>query len=204
MQVLELHRLYRIQRDMMEDFKRKEALMETASSSSLQETQGPAEKARKWHMAGFPLSNGSHGVENLSSPTTCTEGIPFQNGCRTKNSEVLGMRPLKVRKKLFDLHLPADEYVDIEEEENFQGYKKADASSYSRNGDPNNGAVDLNEPIHIEEARAPSPITYLGHTSENGEIKTTHDGISINSSIDSRANERGRLPHVNLAGKEFY
>lgn len=188
----------------MEEFKRKEASMEPASSSSLQETQGPSEKARKWHMAGFPLSNSSYGVENFSSPTTCAKGIPFQNGCTTKDSEVLGPRPLKVRKKLFDLHLPADEYVDIEEEENFQGYKKSDVSSYSRNGDQNNGAVDLNEPIPIEEARAPSSIDCLGRTLENGKTKSTHDGISINSSIENRANERGRLSHVNIGGKVIY
>ncbi|KAH6763101.1 hypothetical protein C2S52_020534 [Perilla frutescens var. hirtella] len=272
-QVLELHRLYRIQRDMMEDFKRNElhkdrASMEPASSSSLQGPQVPSEEARKWHMAGFPLSNSSYGrtsvagVENFSSPTSCTKGntthpgqLPFQNGCTAKNSEPLDSRPLKVRKKLFDLQLPADEYVDPEEEENLRGYKKSDISSYSRNGDPNNGPesgmklfpgnhavaktdcpndpsasaaclrgsiglADLNEPIHIEEATAPSSIDFLGRTSENGETKTIHqhtkstasylsvagepvhvrDGISMNSPIESHVNDRGWLSHVNRAG----
>ncbi|XP_057810775.1 uncharacterized protein LOC131025162 [Salvia miltiorrhiza] len=153
-QVLELHRLYRIQRDMMEEFKRNgdRASVEPASSSSLQGPQVPSEEARKWHMAGFPLSNSSYGrtsvaaAENFSSPTTCTKGnstqpgrLSFPNGCTTTNSETLDSRPLKVRKKLFDLQLPADEYVDPEEEENLQVYKKSGVSSYSRNGDPNNG-----------------------------------------------------------------
>ncbi|KAL1539454.1 hypothetical protein AAHA92_28072 [Salvia divinorum] len=275
-QVLELHRLYRIQRDMMEEFKKSEphngdrASVEPASSSSLPGPQVPSEEARKWHMAGFPLSNSCYGrtsvaaVENFSSPTTCTKGSsiqsgrpPFPNGCTTVNSEALDSRPLKVRKKLFDLQLPADEYVDPEEEDNLQGYKKSDASSYSRNGDLNNGPenvmksfigshagkktdrpldasasasaaclrssvglADLNEPIQIEEATAPSSIDFLGHTSENGEAKTihqhakstasflsvagdpvhVHDGISINSSVDSQVNDRGWFPHANRAG----
>lgn len=271
-QVLELHRLYRIQRDMMEEFKRKElhtdrASMEPASSSSLQGPPVPSEEARKWHMAGFPLLNSSHGkpsvagFENFSSPTSCIKGSPtqpgqlsFQNGSTTKNSEASDLRPLKVRKKLFDLQLPADEYVDPEEEEDLRGYKK-DESSHSHNGDPTNGPesgmkfflgshagaktdgqndasasagclrgsvglADLNEPIQIEEATAPSSIDFLGHTSENGETKTinrhakstasylsvageplhVHDGISINSPIESQVNDRGWLSHVNGTG----
>lgn len=271
-QVLELHRLYRIQRDMMEEFKRNgdRASMEPASSSSLQGPQVPSEEARKWHMAGFPLLSSGCGrtsvaaVENFSSPTTCTRGnstqpgqLPFQNGCTTKNSEALDSRPLKVRKKLFDLQLPADEYVDHEEEENLQGYKKSDLSSYPRNDDPKNGPesamklflgshagekadhpvdgsasaarlrgsvglADLNEPIHMEEATAPSSVDFLGHASENGEAKTIHQhakstasflsvagepvyvrgGTSVNSSIESQVNDRGWLSHANRAGKD--
>ncbi|KAI3452883.1 hypothetical protein Pfo_009546 [Paulownia fortunei] len=272
-QVCELHRLYRIQRDMMEEVKRKElhkhrASMEPASSSSLQGSQLPTEDARKWHMAGFPLLNSSYGrtsisgVEIVNSPMSCTKGnttqlgqFPFQNGSTSKDSEALDPRPLKVRKKLFDLQLPADEYMDTQEEENLQEYKESDISSYAPNCNPSSGPessmqlflgghagiktkclvdasasascfrgslglADLNEPIHIEEAMAPSSVDFLGHTSENVETKgidqpaksnagylgvtgeTIHvrDGFLISSSIESKVNERGRLSHIYEAG----
>ncbi|KAK4399836.1 hypothetical protein Sango_1089700 [Sesamum angolense] len=156
-QVFELHRLYRIQRDMMEEAKRKELhrhrmSMEPASSSSLHGSQMPQEDARKWHMAGFPLFNSGYsrtsipGVEIVNSPISCTKGntkqtgqFPFQNGTNSKDSEALDSRPLKVRKKLFDLQLPADEYIDTEEGEKLQEYKVSEVSSYAPNGHLNGG-----------------------------------------------------------------
>ncbi|KAL2233521.1 uncharacterized protein LOC105156510 isoform X2 [Sesamum indicum] len=156
-QVFELHRLYRIQRDMMEEAKRKELhghrmSMEPASSSSLHGSQMPQEDARKWHMAGFPLFNSGYsrtsipGVEIVNSPLSCTKGnikqtglFPFQNGTTSKDSEALDSRPLKVRKKLFDLQLPADEYIDTEEGERLQDYKVSEVSSYAPNGHLNGG-----------------------------------------------------------------
>ncbi|MCD7456857.1 hypothetical protein HAX54_033340 [Datura stramonium] len=39
----------------------------------------------------------------------------MQNGYSSKASDVLEARPSKIRKKLFDLQLPADDYIDTEE-----------------------------------------------------------------------------------------
>ncbi|KAK6133645.1 hypothetical protein DH2020_032555 [Rehmannia glutinosa] len=191
-QVCELHRLYRIQRDMMQDVKRKElhknrASMEPASSSSLQ----GSEEARKWHMAGFPLLNSSYarksisGVEIINSPMSCVKANTtqsFQNGPTSKDSE--GPRPLKVRKKLFDLQLPADEYIDFQEGHNLQEYKESDPNSGPENSMKllhgasasvsrlrgSIGLADLNEPIQVEDEMAPSSVDFLGHT-ENVETK---------------------------------
>ncbi|KAL0372496.1 UNVERIFIED_CONTAM: hypothetical protein Scaly_0931200 [Sesamum calycinum] len=156
-QVFELHRLYRIQRDMMEEAKRKELhrhrmSMEPASSSSLHGSQMPQEDARKWHMQAFLCSilviveTSIPGVEIVNSPMSCTKGntkqtgqFPFQNGTNSKDSEALDSRPLKVRKKLFDLQLPADEYIDTEEGEKLQEYKVSEVSSYAPNGHLNGG-----------------------------------------------------------------
>ncbi|KAL0296865.1 UNVERIFIED_CONTAM: hypothetical protein Sradi_6738600 [Sesamum radiatum] len=126
--------------------------MEPASSSSLHGSQMPQEDARKWHMAGFPLFNSGYsrtsipGVEIVNSPMSCTKGntkqtgqFPFQNGTNSKDSEALDSRPLKVRKKLFDLQLPADEYIDTEEGEKLQEYKVSEVSSYAPNGHLNGG-----------------------------------------------------------------
>ncbi|PIN21930.1 hypothetical protein CDL12_05343 [Handroanthus impetiginosus] len=269
-QVCELHRLYRIQRDMMEEVKRKElhknrTSMEPASSSSFQGSQMPSEDARKWHMAGFPLLNSSYGrtsvsgVEIVNSPMSCTKGnsnkqpsqFPFQNGSDSKDFETLDSRPSKVRKKLFDLQLPADEYIDTEEGNKSHDYKVSEILSYAPKGHPNNGPessmklflggrdvtktdclidasasasclrgsiglADLNEPIQIEEETGPSSIDFLGHTSENvekkginqpvksntgylgvtGETMHARDRFLINSSIESKLNDRGPFSHL--------
>ncbi|KAG8383057.1 hypothetical protein BUALT_Bualt05G0145100 [Buddleja alternifolia] len=210
-QVCELHRLYKIQRDMMEDVKRKEhhkhrTSLEPSSSSSLQGSQVPSEDARKWHMAGFPLLNSSYsktGVEIVNSPMSCTKTynntqrgqFPFNSGSTSKNFEE--SRPSKVRKKLFDLQLPADEYLDTEDEEKLRG---------------NIRLTDLNEPIQVEEVIAPSPVDFLGRPSVNGESKGINqpvrsnagylgviretNGFSIKSSIESKVNERGWLSRI--------
>ncbi|KAL0358128.1 UNVERIFIED_CONTAM: hypothetical protein Scaly_1498500 [Sesamum calycinum] len=151
-QVYELHRLYRIQRDMMEEVRRKELQrhresMEPSSSSSLRGSHVPSEDARKWHMAGFPLLNSGYGrtslsgVEIVNSPMSCTKGTDtgpgkflFQNGSVSKDSEALDLRPLKVRKKLFDLHLPADEYIDTEDKEKLPDCRVSEISNFTPNG----------------------------------------------------------------------
>ncbi|KAL2559219.1 Plant protein of unknown function [Forsythia ovata] len=151
-QVNELHRLYGIQRDMMEEIKRKElhkhwASVEPSSSSSRQGSQMPSDDAQKWHTTGFPLLNSGYGrtstsgVEIVNSPSSCTKGYktqaghgPLQNGCTSKDFEALDLRPSKVRKKLFDLQLPADEYIDTEEGEKLQDNKISGILSYTSNG----------------------------------------------------------------------
>lgn len=138
----------------MEEVKRKEPhkhrpSMEAASSSSLQGCQVPYEDARKWHMAGFSLLNSSYGrtlsgVEALNSPMSCSKRntiqpghFPFENGSTSKDYEALDPRPLKVRKKLFDLQLPADGYTDTEEGRHLKEYKGINLSSYAPNGNHN-------------------------------------------------------------------
>ncbi|XP_073021658.1 uncharacterized protein [Primulina eburnea] len=220
-QVYELHRLYRIQRDMMEEVKRKElrkqrASIEPSSSSSLQGFQMPSNDARKWHMAGFPLSNSGHGrtsilgVEIVTSPMSCTKGkenqtnqFLFPNSSTLKDCEALDSRPLKVRRKLFDLHLSAEEYVDSDEGENLQEYKvnariepensflrshagvnpncPMDASTSDSCLRSSVGLADLNKPLH-QESMSPILVDFHGNTSSNGKTK------GINKS--AKSNER--------------
>ncbi|CAI9756170.1 unnamed protein product [Fraxinus pennsylvanica] len=148
-QVHELHRLYRIQRDMMEEFKRKElhkhrASIGPSSSSSLHKSQMPSKDAQNWHMSGIPLLNSGcgrtsvSGFEIVNSPLSCTKGndtragpFQFQDRCTTKDSDALDSRPSKVRKKLFDLELPADEYIHTEEGEQLPDHKVSGVLSYT-------------------------------------------------------------------------
>ncbi|KAL8532445.1 hypothetical protein ACS0TY_008881 [Phlomoides rotata] len=226
-QVCELHRLYRIQRDMMEDAKRKEiyyrASVEPASSSSHQGSQVPSEDAQKWHMAGFPLLNSSYGrtsiggVENFSSPLSFTKGItihprqsPFQNGSTSKNFEALDSRPLKVRKKLFDLQLPADQYEDLEEEENLRDYKESDISSCSRDGNPNSGAESgaklfIGSHVGKQIDRAMDVSASVSRLKGSTGLADLNEPIQIEeetapSSVDFQVNDMGWLSHLNRAG----
>ncbi|KAL3631206.1 hypothetical protein CASFOL_024190 [Castilleja foliolosa] len=196
-QVYELHRLYRIQRDMMDQFKSKglhylrASMEQPSSSSSLRGSQMPSQDARKWHMAGFPLANSGYdrtsisGLEIENSPVSCTKGynitqpihMPFENGAFLKESEPSDSRPLKVRKKLFDLQLPADEYVDTEKDEKFP--EGTDLPLGARDGMKTDcrriRCADLNEPIGIEEAMAPSVVGFLDH---NGKTKGGNQIVS--------------------------
>ncbi|KAH0991369.1 hypothetical protein GBA52_002852 [Prunus armeniaca] len=150
-QVLELHRLYRIQRDLMDDIKRKELHrnqipMETSLSSSPLVSQITSEDARKWHDSSFPLVNNVYagpsipGVEGIHSQSSAIKGnipknglFPSQNGIISKDLEVMESRPTKVRKKMFDLQLPADVYIDSEEGEQFSDEKVSGTPSCQPN-----------------------------------------------------------------------
>ncbi|XP_015076699.1 uncharacterized protein LOC107020738 isoform X3 [Solanum pennellii] len=152
-QVVELHRLYRTQRDMMDDFKRKEmhkyrSSMEPSCSSTHLGSQVPSEDVRKWHIANFPLENSSYtrpstsGTEIVNSPFSSSKGdcvqpgrVQMQNDYSSKACDVLEARPSKVRKKLFDLHLPADDYLDTEEGGQLRDNAGSLHPCYPANGD---------------------------------------------------------------------
>lgn len=244
----------------MEEFRIRPS-MEPSSSSSLRGPQLPPEEARKWHTTGFPLFNSNYdrtsisGVEIGNSPMSCTKGnndaqtsqILFQNGSSVKDSELLDSRPLKVRKKLFDLELPADEYIDTEDGKSSPDCKSSHVSSYAPNGNLKSGhetqklspaidcridvsasasclrnstrLADLNEPIDVEEATAPSSADFLGHNSITGHrngvmqlaksnavvlggnAKTSHfrDAFLTNSSVE--VNERRHISNIYEAGE---
>ncbi|XP_027345028.1 uncharacterized protein LOC113857395 [Abrus precatorius] len=135
-QVFELHRLYRIQRDLMDevkmkDLQRNQISVERSFSTGPTASQITSEDGKKWHIPGFPLIGSSNcarpsisGIEGIHSPLGSNKGIskqgdlfPSPNGSSSKDVEILESRPSKVRRKMFDLHLPADEYVDTEENE---------------------------------------------------------------------------------------
>ncbi|XP_052186865.1 uncharacterized protein LOC127797765 [Diospyros lotus] len=148
-QVLELHRLYKVQREMMDEIKMKELYkhqiqIETSSSSIPMLSKIPSEDVWKWHKTSFPLTNSVSarpsvsGAEIISSPPSCSKGnntqtgqLPSHNGCSSMDCEILETRPSKVRKKLFDLQLPADVYLDTEGEQSPEN-RMSDVSSYHR------------------------------------------------------------------------
>lgn len=207
-QVYELHRLYRIQRDLMDEVKRKELLrnkipVESSFSTGPLASQITTEDGQKWHISDYPMATSVgarpsiSGVEGIHSPLGSIKGksrqaglFPSPNGSSSKDVEVQECRPSKARRKIFDLHLPADEYIDTEESEKFSDEKISATTVYipdrdcklRREGDVKlkagsqedtsrceqslrniNGLADLNEPIQVEESNASAYVHPPSH-----------------------------------------
>ncbi|XP_076948343.1 uncharacterized protein LOC143620553 [Bidens hawaiensis] len=170
-QVYELHRLYRRQRDLIEEIKikRKELYkyhvsIDTSSSSSLVASRKPC---------------ASFGAEISNSPLSCSKGSSSLKDC-----EVVDCRPSKVRKKLFDLELPANEYTEPEEAEHTadnnqisakeNGFVTNGVNTFFDDGGKrdscfirSNGLADLNEPVYSQDVDFLDPAAKLGNDRNN-------------------------------------
>ncbi|KAI4386396.1 hypothetical protein MLD38_004330 [Melastoma candidum] len=198
-QVLELRRLYTKQKELMNEFKRKGIFkgrtpVETSLASSPLASQITHEDVAKWHRPGFPLGNSSYyrpfvsGTEVIQSPVNsarvdCTQAADVlgHNGFDIKSLEILeSARPLKVPKKMIDLQLPADEYIDGDEQEvkgdRFPEVLTASPKSYARV----RSVADLNKPLEVDEAGAYDPH---GHGLARSSNLGSSSGISSFSSV---------------------
>ncbi|XP_042449564.1 uncharacterized protein LOC122034385 isoform X2 [Zingiber officinale] len=149
-QICELHRLYRIQKDLMNEFQarnfnRSSVPAELSYSSSFSSQRWPEYTETISQMSGFPIGVTSWG----NMPCAINEKthlsfkrdrsihfaqIPFPSGASKKDSEVLDYKP---QKRTFDLQLPADVYMDIEGTDGFQ--KKNIAEPTNDATTPKNG-----------------------------------------------------------------
>lgn len=182
--------MYRIQKDMMDDLKMKQLNKEwgpnpvEASFSS----QATNDDFRRWKVPTFPLTNSVYDRPSMSvvednghSPMKGSNSqgvgggqIQWQNGASSKNVEMSAeVRPSKIRRKMIDLCLPADEYIDDNEEVvELKDHRACGTSSQLPNGDVktesrgdnlrigyglssrSNGLADLNEPFEAQETAA--------------------------------------------------
>lgn len=196
-QVFELHRLYRIQRDLMDKIKstelgRNQLPADSFFSSSPLASHVTSEDASRRNLPCFPVANSSSvrlsfsGVEEGRSSLNSVKGnsqkpcfFPPQNESTMKESQTLESKPRKLRRKMLDLQLPADEYIDSEDGEQFNDGNVPDTLSHNhiksqkielekdvklyaddgeKTGCPQNARksgvsrlTDLNEPIQIVE-----------------------------------------------------
>ncbi|KAG5536528.1 hypothetical protein RHGRI_024081 [Rhododendron griersonianum] len=121
-QVRELHQLYRRQRELMDEIKRRMLSDRNLHSDSI---------------AFVPKisSEAVHGTsQNPSLPwvNPTASRLPVssaENFWSTSSfSELLRSKCEKPKKKMFDLELPAEEYIDSEEEDQFREYKVSEVS----------------------------------------------------------------------------
>ncbi|GAB2214468.1 hypothetical protein Drorol1_Dr00018817 [Drosera rotundifolia] len=128
-QVYELHRLYKVQKDIMDEFKRKEgSMLQTPFSTSTSSSKTPSEATTKLNASSFPLGNSVSSKPHLSALGIVQAPVNENNG-RTllfgspvfssiqKDPETSDSRPTKQRRIMLDLELPANEYIDGDEVE---------------------------------------------------------------------------------------
>ncbi|XP_019433380.1 PREDICTED: uncharacterized protein LOC109340216 isoform X3 [Lupinus angustifolius] len=202
-QVYELHRLYRIQMDLMNEVKRKELHKNQMAS------QITIEDGKKWHISvveGIHSHLGSiKGISNQSGVL-----FPSPNRCNSKDIEVLEPRPSKVQRKMFDLELPADVYIDTEESEklsdekingptsflldrNCKNGKESDVKLFCGNGVKTshedtlrseqfsrrrNDLADLNEPVQVEETNGSHYVHLRSHNPYQGKAECSNPSES--------------------------
>ncbi|KAL9254913.1 hypothetical protein AKJ16_DCAP24042 [Drosera capensis] len=128
-QVYELHRLYKVQKDMMDEFKRKEgSILQTPFSTSSSLSKTPSEATTKLDASSFPLGNSVSSKPHLSV-LGAVQAPEIENNGRTllfgspafssipKDPDASDSRPTKQRRIMLDLELPANEYIDGDEVE---------------------------------------------------------------------------------------
>ncbi|CAK8536636.1 unnamed protein product [Lathyrus sativus] len=218
-QVYELHRLYRIQRDLMNDFDRRE-LHRNQIPAEASFSQVTTEDGRKWHVSGIPAGNSAYakpsvsGAAGVHSPLGFIQGTSNQ-ACPFRSPDVgviESTRPSKVRRKTFDLSLPADENVDSDESNEKLSDEKTSGSTFfladksCKVGKEDDGGkaccrdtsrnrlADLNEPAQVDETydssyiRVPSnsvAATECLDLTASAKQKTRFFGLSREHLLDS-------------------
>ncbi|XXG48745.1 hypothetical protein AAC387_Pa02g3107 [Persea americana] len=134
-QVFELHRLYKIQRDLMNELQRKElckySITTETSPFNPFSFHRPSEDTQKMRQMPTVTAVNStysrssfYGTEDRQSPlhllkeskVQSDSGL-VQNGIGINDYDLLGSKVKKFQKRMFDLQLPADAYIDGEEGE---------------------------------------------------------------------------------------
>ncbi|WCJ25650.1 hypothetical protein M5689_007520 [Euphorbia peplus] len=153
-QLHEMHRLYKIQADMMNEVRSKEPhnyLKTNGTSQSRFFAIPSSEDQSRWHGSSLPsldltnqipLALGAESVQSqLSSvklKTVESECGNIHDGTRSKEYEFLDSRCKKLQRRLFDLELPADECViDEEEGQGASGGSGAESFPPNRNCEKN-------------------------------------------------------------------
>lgn len=210
-QVIELHRVYRIQRDMMDDFRRRELqkhVIPLEMSSSSSPVAPRLFDAQRWPKSGFSAVSGAEVI------TSKQKGLfPCRNGHNSEDCELLDSRPSKVMKRLFDLQLPPDQqYIDSEGENSPIDSKTVCQRDGSRQGCFRGGGVelaDLNEPaVQVDEGTA-TGLVNLNERSGKAVMDLTAKSnspffVGYDNScnlFDNKGKRSDWLPHLNDAVK---
>ncbi|KAK6913305.1 Protein of unknown function DUF863, plant [Dillenia turbinata] len=230
-QLHELHRLYKRQRDLMYEIRMRELqshLTPADPSPSLFSSCITSEHNRNMcHSSEWPfVKRGSSrpspsGTEKTLSPLSCIKGksaqstpISAPNGIILKYHESFESKCNKLKRRLFDLELPAEKYINHEEEmlervsgalgvESHPLYKNCKLTSSnvidlscqdgalksslrSRTG---NCLDDLNNPVEVDEASASDSIEIIGNNTSSEDVLGRE--LSVNSSSGFQCLEKG-------------
>ncbi|KAL2639595.1 hypothetical protein GLYMA_06G198000v4 [Glycine max] len=176
-QIQELHRIYQKQKELMDEIKRIELhkrslrLETSLSSSSLYYSQNmpwltSQSSVLNAELIQLPLASMQEKSRELC-PTPLAVPAPTAIKESLEDTKLSGLTCRKVGKKILDLQLPADEYIDSEGEscENERVIKQPPLSTYTSNGISkvvyntvekpyrinSNGFADLNLPFKLQK-----------------------------------------------------
>ncbi|KAM1544659.1 hypothetical protein ACFX10_045092 [Malus domestica] len=185
-QLNELHHLYERQEDLMNEMRSKELLKHKKATGVSQSTFSSSGfptggYTKSWHLSNLPLVDSIYGRQSTSSTciskspcdsigkTLQNSGVPSQSRVGMKDDESSNSREKKPRRRLFNLELPADEYLSDEEEPE-EGLGLGTDKSGCNNNVSSSGLhlvrskalTNLNEPIQIDKVPASTSVVMSG------------------------------------------
>ncbi|URE18229.1 hypothetical protein MUK42_11008 [Musa troglodytarum] len=211
-QVYELHRLYRIQKDLMNEYQTRgfdgSSILAEASHSNSFSSQMHSEcnKNMSSQKSHFPIGRIScrktpfGGTEKnqfcfTGEGSIRSDQIPVLNEASRKDTKALDCQSL--RRRMFDLQLPADEYIDIEDTDGYgltniaevspsaSILKNGTCSLYSENDVKLSLGSNHREDCHISNSptqicKKRSTVEFFAHTSNNGNVGTSCETLQSN------------------------
>ncbi|KAI4335940.1 hypothetical protein L6164_014534 [Bauhinia variegata] len=165
-QIHDLHRLYQKQRELMDEIKRNELYkhnlsLETSWSSSTRSRVLSKNDQKTCCSPSLPWLTGQSSLlmaESIQLPLhsvqenngkLCLAPVPTEG--YAKDPQLSELKCRKVGKKILDLQLPADEYIDSEDESlEDDGFCKVPKPSLGSNGANSNDYEDLNALVKLE------------------------------------------------------
>lgn len=169
-QLQELHRLYKKQRDLMNECTRKELhnhpMLAVTSKPSLFPSQVPSEDAKETrHASSFPFVDSSFGRVSTSGTDSNQSPLTFVKRKSTlKDCEPLKSKINTSQRRMFDLELPADFYDE--------GIRQVDRT---------HDLADLNEPIHVEETSLSASVNNLSSNNSCLNVELRKQDVCMNS-----------------------
>ncbi|KAK1296380.1 hypothetical protein QJS10_CPB15g01309 [Acorus calamus] len=199
-QVYELHRLYRKQKDLMDELRNKDIYRysvpgETSFTSQMQSDGN----GNIWNIHKLPVVSTScsqpsvSGNNHFQNSLNILEGsgmqmgpFPTINGGNLKECELLDTRAKKIPRTMIDLHLPADKYVDGEDQEWVKGGNVAQSSSVMGVSFDINHAAEPESDVKLTLGTGGSPSCQEGGSKsypplQNG--SSTHSLADLNEPV---------------------
>ncbi|GMH31547.1 hypothetical protein Nepgr_033391 [Nepenthes gracilis] len=158
-QVHELHRLYRRQKELMDEIKRKEQFM------------------KHLHLEAQWSNPSTSQITSKCTPDT-SHSLPFTSlACSRPSTSDTAYKGKKIQRKLLDLQLPADVYIDSEEESlNDAKVAKVPASAID---DVNNSVSNVAPKIDARALLVSDGLSHESHSKKSIELTDLSEPIQV-------------------------
>lgn len=189
------------------------------SQTSLFSSDFPSkDDKRSWFFSSFPLVSSNYGRPSSSSadigqcPQSFMKEKTTQTRCNLTENESLDLKCKKPQRILFDLELPANEYMNDETEAQGEfAVSKTESYIFNKSNEVTQDGekklsnhtytgktytlADLNEPVEVEEVSASASVDNLGNEISRG-ISTVH--------LKTEKNEKECSSYTFEAGNDLF